>query len=165
MAMRVHLIMMALALGLSPQASAGEIIKVGNVMIHDAWMRAPIDVSNNSAAYMTLEVVGDQADRLLAAETPAAEKAELRTYWMEGCFAHRPQVEAIEISLGKQTVLDPGGLHIMLVDIQRELVAGKTIPLTLTFEKAGSVEIRVPVQEERQRTADGEGKYLQASTN
>jgi copper(I)-binding protein len=163
--MRVHLIMMAVALGLSPQTSAAEIIKVGDVMIYDAWMRAPIDVTNSSAAYMTLEVVGDQADRLLAVQTPAAEKTELRTYWMEGCFAHRPQVEAIEISPGKQTVLDPGGPHIVLVDVQRALVAGKTIPLTLTFEKAGSVEIRVPVQEQRQRPGDREGKYLEASTN
>jgi periplasmic copper chaperone A len=84
---------------------------------------------------------------------------------LEGCFTHSPQVEAIEVSLGKQTVLDSGGLHIQLVGVQRQLVEGATIPLTLTFEKAGRIEIEVPVQEQRRLPADGQGEDLQASTN
>ena len=56
-------------LALAPQVRAAEATKVGNVIIHDAWVRAPLDVDNSSAAYMTLEVAGNQADRLLAAQT------------------------------------------------------------------------------------------------
>jgi copper(I)-binding protein len=163
--MRVHLIALPVFLALAPQVPAAEVTKIGNVIIHDAWVRAPLDVDHSSAAYMTLEVEGNQADRLLAAETSAAEKAELRTYWLEGCFTHSPQVEAIEVSPGKRTVLDSGGLHIQLVGVQRPLVEGKTLPLTLTFEKAGSVEIEVPIQEQRRLPGDGQGEDLQVGAN
>jgi periplasmic copper chaperone A len=163
--MRVHLMILAVFLALAPQVLAAEPAKVGNVIIHDAWVRAPLDVDHSSAAYMTLELADNQADRLLAAETPAAQKTELRTYWLEGCFTHSPQLEAIEVSPGKRTVLDSGGPHIQLVGVQRQLVEGTTIPLTLTFEKAGRIEIEVPVQEQRRLPADGQGKDLQASTN
>lgn len=163
--MRVHLITLAVFLALAPQVPAAEATKVGNVIIHDAWVRTPLDVDKSSAAYMTLEVGGKQADRLLAVASSAAAKAELRTYWLEGCFTHSPQVEAIEVSPGKRTVLDPGGLHIQLVGVHQKLVKGETIPLTLTFEKAGNVEIEVPIQEKRRWPDDGQGKDLQAATN
>jgi copper(I)-binding protein len=163
--MRVHLIIVGVSLALSSQVPAAETAKVGHLIIHDAWVRAPLDVNNNSAAYMSLEVGGHQADRLLAAETTAAERAELRTYWMEGCFAHRPNVEAIEVFPDTKTVLDPGGLHIELIGVEEELVEGRTIPLTLTFEKAGRVEIEVSVRERRQRFGHGQGQDVQAGTN
>jgi copper(I)-binding protein len=163
--MRVSLIMLAVFLALAPQAPAAEATKVGDVIIHDAWVRTPLDVDKSSAVYMALEVGGDQADRLLAAETSVAEKAELRTYWLEGCFTNTPLVEAIEVSPGKQTALNSGGLHIQLVGVRRPLVEGKTIPLTLTFEKAGSVEIEVLIQEQRRLPGGVQGQDIQASTN
>jgi copper(I)-binding protein len=144
--MRGLVVISALVLALSAQASAGEAAKVGTVRILDAWARTSDDVSNSSAVYMSLETTGDRPDRLLAAGTPAAEDAELRTYWLEGCFVHRPPVSAIELAPGGPTVLDPGGLHIMLSGLRKKLVEGETIALSLSFETAGTVEIEVPVQ-------------------
>jgi periplasmic copper chaperone A len=138
----------AFSFALSAQAFAEEATRIGDLRILDAWARASHDVSNRSAVYMSLETAGEQPDRLLAAETSAAETAELRTYWLEGCFAHRPPVEAIELSSGARTVLDPGGLHIMLSGLQRKLVDGETIALSLRFEKAGTVRIEVPVRDQ-----------------
>lgn len=109
---------------------------------------------------MSLETAGDQPDRLLGAETAAAETVELRTYWLEGCFAHRPRVEAIELSPGAPTVLDPGGLHIMLSGLQRKLVEGETIALSLSFERAGAIEIEVPVHEQAPRRSYGHVQHV-----
>lgn len=137
----------ALVLALSAQASAGETARVGALRILDARAHAPDEVGNRGAVYMTLEATGAESDRLLGAATPFAEKAELHSFWLEGCFVHRRAVEAIEFAAGGRTVLDPGGPHILLSGLRRELVEGRTIPLTLTFEKAGTVDIEVPVRD------------------
>lgn len=143
--MRVLPILTGFALVLSTQASAGE-TRVGNVVIHDAWVEAAPDVSRDGAAYMTLELTGGGPDRLLAASTPSAGSAELHGYWMEGCFAHRRQVEAIEVGPGAPTVLGPGGPHVVLVGLERARGAGDRIALSLTFEKAGTVDIALPIR-------------------
>ena len=42
--------------------------------------------------------------------------------------------------------LKPGGMHIMLQGLNEPLQAGKSFPLTLTFEKAGTREVTVAVE-------------------
>ena len=49
-------------------------------------------------------------------------------------------VDAIDIPAGKTVTLDPGGFHLMFVTLQRPLKAGGKLPVTLTFEKAGTVD-------------------------
>ena len=56
-------------------------------------------------------------------------------------------VSAIEVAPGEPTVLQPGGLHIMLTGLKAPLVEGSLVTLTLEFEKAGAVEVLVIVQE------------------
>jgi copper(I)-binding protein len=55
-------------------------------------------------------------------------------------------VEAVEVTPGESTVLKPGGLHVMLMGLKAPLKKGKIFTLTLTFEKAGSVDVAVEVQ-------------------
>ncbi|MEN9416974.1 MAG: hypothetical protein RI988_594, partial [Pseudomonadota bacterium] len=52
----------------------------------------------------------------------------------------------IEVPPGKTVELKPGGLHVMLIGIQKPLKVGDSFPLTLRFEKAGEVQVEVPVQ-------------------
>jgi hypothetical protein len=118
---------------------------VGEVAIHDAWARASLGQMRSGAAYLTLEVTGDRVERLIAVASPIAEKATLHTHVMDGDVARMRPVAAIEIAPGAPTVLEPGGLHIMLTGLGRRLVEGETFPLSLTFERAGTVEIEVPI--------------------
>ena len=53
--------------------------------------------------------------------------------------------DGIPIPAKGSVTLEPGGLHIMLMDLKQALVEGSTFPVTLTFEKAGQVEIQVSV--------------------
>jgi copper(I)-binding protein len=53
---------------------------------------------------------------------------------------------AVDIKAGGQAELKPGGMHIMLVGLAAPLKEGQTFPLTLTFEKAGKVEVTVTVE-------------------
>ncbi len=143
--MRRWLAIPALLVWLTAGAMAADMVEVGNVAIHDAWANATIGNSPNSAAYMTIEVAGDRADRLIEASSPLAAKVQLHNHIMEGGVAKMRPVDAVEVSPGAPIVLQPGGLHIMLIGLKQPLVEGAQLPLTLTFETAGKVELEVPV--------------------
>jgi len=120
------------------------------VSIEGAYVRESIGRAPNSGAYLTL--TGTAADRLIAVASPAAERVELHTHMMDdkGVMRMRP-VAGIDVAPGTPTRLQPGGFHIMLLGVRTPLIAGATIPLTLTFEKAGSVTLDVPVRSIRDR--------------
>jgi copper(I)-binding protein len=132
--------------GLAGLVRAEPIATVGTVAIHDAWARASLGQTGTSAAYMTLETSGEEADRLIAAASPVAATAELHTHLMDGGVARMRPVAAVEIAPGAPTVLEPGGLHIMLIGLEEKLVEGATLPLSLTFEEAGTIDLEVPIR-------------------
>lgn len=99
-----------------------------------------------SAAYMTI-TNGGAADRLLKAEGDVAKSVELHTMIEEnGVMQMRPIEGGIEVPANGDLVLKPGGHHIMLIGVQRDLKAGDTVSLTLQFEKAGSVKVEASVR-------------------
>ena len=115
------------------------------LVVHEPWARAAM-AGRTSAAYMTIENTTGTLDRLVSATSPAARVVELHTHLMDGGVMRMRPVTAIEVNPGEPAVLRPGGLHIMLIDLARQLRPGETIPLTLRFERAGEVTIQVPVQ-------------------
>jgi copper(I)-binding protein len=119
----------------------------GDMHIMKPWSRPLPAVSTNGAAYMTLVNKGSAPDRLVSVSTPAAKKAEIHTHVMEGGMMKMGRVEALEIVPGEPTVLEPGGLHVMMIGLKEPLVEGKSFPLTLNFERAGSVEVTVRIFE------------------
>lgn len=123
---------------------AGEAIP-GDIVIQEGWARASLGKAPNSAAYMTLMSHGDAADKLIAVSTPVADKAELHNHIMEDGIAKMRPVEAIELVPGEPFVLEPGGFHVMLMGLKGKLGEGESLPLTLTFEKAGEVTLEVPI--------------------
>jgi copper(I)-binding protein len=143
--MRSILIVPLMLLCLTAAALAAD-IRVGEVVVHDPWVRASLGASRTSAAYMTIEVTGDHADRLVAAASPMAENAQLHAEVMDQGMAKMRPLAAVEIAPGTPTVLAPGGLHMMLTGLRNKLVEGQTMPLELTFENAGKVELEVPIR-------------------
>jgi periplasmic copper chaperone A len=136
----------AVICGLAGLAWAEPMATVGTIAVHDAWARASLGQTGTSAVYMTLEASNDQGDRLVAAASPVAASAELHTHIMEGGVARMRPAAAIEIAPGEPAVLEPGGLHIMLVGLGERLVEGDTVPLSLTFEDSGTIEFEVPIR-------------------
>lgn len=118
----------------------------GTIQIADSWARESPPTVTNGAAYMTLTNTGPETDRLLGGSGDVAESIELHTHIMEGNVAKMRQVETIQVDVGKPTLLQPGGFHIMLIGLKKPLTAGQTFPLTLHFEKAGDIPIQVTVR-------------------
>ena len=101
------------------------------------------------AAYLGgLTNAGARPDKLLRASTPVAASVELHTMNVDdqGVMRMR-EIDAIELA-PKQTVrMRPGmGMHFMLMGLHAPLKQGETFPMTLQFEHAGTVDIKVVVQ-------------------
>ncbi len=119
------------------------------IRIVDPWARAAMQMggTSTSAVYLVIRNEGKEADRLLGAESDAAQTVELHQSKMEGGTMKMEPVEAIDIPPGGQVELKPGGLHIMLIGLKRDLPAGERLTLVLHFEHAGDIEVEAEVRQ------------------
>lgn len=147
----------ALALALAAAAAPAAAHHDHRIEVVEPWARAAL-AGRTGAAYMTLVNPTDTPDRLLAAAADVAETVELHAHLHEGGVMRMRPVAAIEVHPGEPAVLAPGGLHIMLIGLRRDLKRGETIRLILSFEKAGKVEVEVPVLAAGARGPEGRGQ-------
>lgn len=102
-----------------------------------------------SAAYMILTNRGEEDDTLIAASSPLIPLVEVHTTEFEDDVMRMREVEdGITIAAGERIVLEPGGFHIMLMNLEANLFPGDAIPLTLTFESGREITIAVPVRDD-----------------
>ncbi len=62
-----------------------------------------------------------------------------------GVMKMRPVEGGLEIKPGETVTLQPGGYHMMLVDLKHPLEAGQDVKATLKFDKAGTVDVDYPI--------------------
>jgi len=111
----------------------------------DVWSRATAPGATVGVVYFTVVNPGD-ADVLTRIESPSAERAEMHsTATVNGMMEMRP-VESVDVPAGGRVVFEPGGLHVMLIDLKRPLVEGERVPLTLIFRGAGKMPLQATVR-------------------
>lgn len=135
-------VVLALLLCLLTLPAAAHGTKAGDIEVQHLWARATIGNLRVTAGYMTLQNHGQEADRLIAAESPRAEMIELHTV-IDGAMQ---RVDFVEIPAGGEVVFAPGGYHLMIGPIEGALNEGERLPGTLVFEKAGRVEVEFVVE-------------------
>lgn len=116
------------------------------VEVSHAWARATTSRAKTGAAYVTLENGGAGSDKLVSISTPVAGRAELHTTIKDGDIMKMRPVQHIEVGPKAMVTLQPGGVHIMLMDLKEPLKKDSTFPMTLVFEKAGKKTVEVAVQ-------------------
>lgn len=121
--------------------------KVGDLLIVHPWSRATPGQAPNGAVFMKIENQGQAEDMLLSASSDVAAMLEIHEHVMEGDVAKMRPVDFVPLPALSTTELKPGGYHIMLMGLKEPLVEYGTFHLTLTFEKAGSIEVEVQVEE------------------
>ena len=100
-----------------------------------------------TAAYVTVDNLAPEGDRLLSVGCDCAGASSLHTMTMKGGMMDMAEVrQGFEIPPGQTLVLAPGSNHVMLTNVKTKLVTGGTQKLTLTFAKAGKIVIDAPVQ-------------------
>jgi hypothetical protein len=133
---------------------------VGNLHIEHPWSRAMPPVAPTAAAYFVVHNKGSDADRLLSASTPVAGKAELHEHIHADGLMKMQQVQSVEIPAGGEVKFEPMGYHVMLFNLKQQAKDGERFPLTLTFEKAGAVEVEIAVHKDApEGSAHGEGHH------
>ncbi|SEJ58382.1 hypothetical protein SAMN05216201_11194 [Pseudomonas linyingensis] len=120
--------------------------KVGELTIDHPWSRELPPNAPAGAAYFTLHNQGAEADRLIAASSPRAQKSELHTHLQQDGMMKMVQIPGVDIPTHGEVVFQPGGNHVMLFGLSQPLKAGEQFPLTLEFEKAGKVDVQVKVE-------------------
>ncbi len=121
---------------------ASVVFAAPKITVKDAWVREVPPTSKMSAAYMIIENTGNEPDRLIDASNSASKVTELH----ETVDGKMRKVRAIEVPAGGKAELKPGGLHIMLIDLNKPLKEGESVDITLKFEKSGEVKVTAPVK-------------------
>jgi copper(I)-binding protein len=114
------------------------------VKVENAWARATLPRVEVGAVYLTL--TAPTADRLVAASTPAAAKAEVDEMAMENGVMQMRETPGVMLPANQPVTLGPGSYHIMLIGLKAALREGQTIPLHLTFATAPPADTIVQVR-------------------
>ena len=122
-----------------------------DITIVDAYARSSSPMAKTGAAFLVIENHSGQDDRLLDVASPAAKRVQLHNNVDngQGVMSMKHMQEGLALPEGGAITMQRGGEHVMFMGLTGPFEQGATIPLTLTFEKAGEMEIEVPVDLER----------------
>jgi len=118
----------------------------GDLTIQDVWTRATPGNAKTAAVYFTVVNRGGEADRIVSASSPAADRADMHTDIHDGDIMRMRRVVGVDVPAGGRAQFSPNGSHVMLTGLKAPLKAGDTVPLTLHFERAGDITVTVTVR-------------------
>lgn len=117
--------------------------------IEGVWARPPARTAMGvtGAVYMRIHNGGAADDALVGAATDIAKRVELHETRTENNVMRMAPVERFRLPAGATTELKPGGMHVMLIELNREFKVGDRFSLRLQFERAGERRVDVTVRE------------------
>lgn len=118
------------------------------VTVNDPWVRATVAQQSATGAFM--RITSTQDARLVEVKSPVAGVVEVHEMRMEKDVMKMRAVRELALPAGTSVELKPGGYHIMLMDLKRQMKEGDSVPLTLVIEardkKRSNLDIKVPVR-------------------
>lgn len=142
-------ILLPLCLTPTHPALLGRGSSAGDVRIEHPFA-APSGGGTGTVYLAQLSNVGTRPERLLGASTPVAEHVLLQLSMRDGAQQRRQTVSAFDLAPGAELRMLPGrGTHLRLAGLKRALRDGDVFDLALRFERAGVVDVRVVVQQQR----------------
>lgn len=134
------------ALALSATVATAHEFKAGPLKIGHPWSRATPAGAKVGGGYLSIENTGSAPDRLVSISVPFAARAEIHEMaTKDGIMTMRPLEQGVEVPAGAKVEFKPGGYHIMFMELKQPLKQGEMMKGTLTFEKAGSVDVEFKV--------------------
>lgn len=116
------------------------------VRAEDVWAR-PAAAGENGAVYMRLVNDTATADRLVAASSDIAANVEMHETKTEGDVVSMAPVDGVDLAPHVQVAFEPGGLHVMLVELKRDLQPGDRFDLTLELASGVRLPVEVAVRQ------------------
>lgn len=117
-----------------------------HVIVIDPYVRAVPPGQTISAAFMQLENNSDLVRTIVNASSPVCKIVELHSHVHEYGMMKMRRLDSLDLAANGKTILQPGGLHIMLIGLQEKLKLDQKIPLTLEFADGSSKTITAPVR-------------------
>lgn len=151
----------AVLAALSSVALAGD-YKAGMIMVKEPWARVTLQ-NRPAGGYFMIHNMGKEADKLVGASSPLAERAELHTHTMTDGIMRMHHVDAIELPAKSEVALKPGGFHLMIFGLKEPVAKGGRIPVVLKFEKAGELTVDLTVGAKATRRGSHDGKSRRGS--
>ncbi|MDH5396217.1 MAG: copper chaperone PCu(A)C [Gammaproteobacteria bacterium] len=125
---------------------AANTVFADSVTVKDAYVRAVPQGQPNSAAFMVIENKSAKDLALVNARSNVSDVVELHTHTKENGMMKMRPVKKIPVKAGSETVLKPGGLHVMFIGIKQELNVGDKVDLQLEFDNGTFIKLSVPVK-------------------
>ena len=138
--MRYILIFMLAALALSSCGTEE------GIEVRASWMR-PAAQGANGAVYFVIHNRGSKADTLTGISSDIAESVEMHESKMSGDVMQMQQLDSISLDRSAEVRFEPGGLHVMLVDLKKDLKVGDEVEITLHFTNFEDINVTVPVSD------------------
>jgi copper(I)-binding protein len=124
----------------TPAASQAGIEVTNAVIMADAGAMGGMNMGQSYAGYLTIKNGATTDDQLLGISCDFAS-AMLHETSMNGDVASMKEISSVDLPAGGSVEFKSGGLHIMFMDLKRELKVGDTVNLTLKFKNAGDVTV------------------------
>ena len=107
------------------------VTSAAGITVSEAWVRSTVVGQKTTGAFM--KITAKETARLVGVSSPAAGMAEIHEMKMEKDIMKMAAVPFVNLPSGKTVELQPGGLHVMLMDLKTSLAAHTTVPVTLIF--------------------------------
>jgi copper(I)-binding protein len=117
-----------------------------DLVIRDGWIQEGPPSQKITAAYMVIENHGDADISLESASSQIAQVIELHKMELTDGMMKMRRVGSIKIPAGGIVELKPGGYHLMVIGLNKELKDGDVVSITLQFNNDLHKSISIPVR-------------------
>ena len=128
--------------------AAGAHLASAQTTVTDAWVRGTVAQQKATGAFM--QITSAHGGRLVAVSSPVAGVAEIHQMSMSGNVMNMQAIAGLDLPAGKPVKLEPGGYHVMLMELKQQVKEGASVPVTLVVEgkdgRRETLELEVPVR-------------------
>lgn len=130
----------------SDSQNTGELLAGEEIQVEGAWAR-PGGEGQMSASYFLISNYGNEDDKLISVQSDVAQNVEVHeSYEREEGMMGMREVTNLELPRQSTVRFEQGGLHIMLMQLNRQLEDGDSFELELSFQNSDPITIEVPVR-------------------
>ena len=132
-------VMLQVAVAAEDAAGPGAIASQTGVFIDNAWVRAMPPSQPNTAAYLTVRNEGEISLRIVAASSDPQAAVEIHTSREVDGMVSMQRLEGVTLKPGQSVEFAPGGMHLMMMGLNKMPAPGEQVKLCLQFDSGTSV--------------------------
>ena len=121
-------------------------IRDAKIKIENAWVR-PDGKGMNSALYFNISNNGMKTDDLYKITSTSAELVQMHETIIKNGLAEMKEVKSVSIPTNMLVEFKPGGYHVMLIGLKKDLKAGEKIIFFFYFKRAGRIRLSATVKQ------------------